>query len=157
MHTTDVLPKLAPAIAEEILERLRAALPLPTPNTPATRAARDESAFFAISGLCPTDAAQASLAALIVAMQAHYLECLRQADLMRQDFKMADRFRAVGQQMMREVRGGLRLLRECQASANKAAAKPRPAMPCTADARRERRSRIRALNLRLIETPPTRH
>ncbi|HME21605.1 MAG TPA: hypothetical protein VKI44_09720 [Acetobacteraceae bacterium] len=180
MRSTHYLPRLPATVAGVLLERLRSALPAPIPDTPENRATRDHDAFAAVAALRPANAADALFATMIVAEQAHASECLRMAGLMRQDSGMADRYRTLGNRMMRESLSSLDLLRTCQAGAAGQAASPppaasppagplrdvslptqgeapRPAAQPATDARQQRAARIRALDLRVIETPPTRH
>jgi hypothetical protein len=166
MRIADYLPGLPATIATTMLEELRAALPLPVPDTPENRAARDHAALIAVAVLHPTNAADLILARSIVAMHAHAADCLRQADTLRHDPRMADRLRTLGNRMTRESLATTALLRTCQADAAKRAARQPPSPPPrilaplprdAADAREQRAARIRALDLRLIETPPTMH
>jgi len=180
MRSTEYLPGLPATIASTLLEQLRSALPAPIPDTPGNRATRDHDAFAAVAALRPDNAADALVATMIVAQQAHASECLRMAGLMGQDPGMADRYRTLGNRMMRDSLSSLDLLRKCQGGAARQAVNPpptafrpagpprdvslptqreapRPAAQPAADARQQRAARIRALDLRVIETPPTRH
>jgi hypothetical protein len=172
MSISDFLPELPATIARTTLEQLRSALPLPIPDTPENRASRDQAAFGAVAALRPANAADAVLAIMIVAAQAHASECLRRADELRHDPRMVGRLRTLANRMMREALSSLDLLRECQRRAPRpAAGRPpapplpgapqcevsRPAPQAADDAAQKRAARIRALDLRVIETPPTRH
>jgi hypothetical protein len=179
MSITNLLPHLPPFIAQHSLDDLRKALPLPIPDTPETREARDRAAFAAVAALRPADAADAMMAVSIVLAQAHAADSMRLAHETR-DPRQAERWRALSRQSMNNVRAGLRLLEKIQASRRKQAVQrqaqaprpdtalchaplpenpprqPPPARPGDT-ARAERESRLRALDLRTIETPSTRH
>src|SRR5271165_4822292 len=102
MRISDYLPSLPAAIASTMLEDLGSALPPPIPDTPENRAIRDHAAFAAIAALRPDNAADAMLATMIVAGQAHASECMRMAGVTRQDFRRADQYRTLAKRMMRE-------------------------------------------------------
>jgi hypothetical protein len=119
---------------------------------------------------------------MIVVADAHAADCLRRADEPGMDAETARRSRTLASALARQVRDALRTYQRHQATRRRsetskqraavtgAAQTPRvvspPASPETlrpvatdlaAEARRERAARIRALDLRVIETPTTMH
>jgi hypothetical protein len=154
MSVADFLPYLAAGIARTMLEQLRTALPLPIPDTPENRDIRDQAAFAAVKALNPTNAADAMLAKSIVAFEAAANDTRRMADETHHDAALAARLRRLAEQLMRQAQSGRNLLRKCQAQP--------PVPPCPRalpDVRAEqaRVARLRALDLRSMETSPTIH
>lgn len=182
MNFTEILPNVPTAAARHLLATLCASLPLPIPNTPAGCAARDEAAIAAVVGLRPRNAAEAMLAVQIVTTDAHAAVCLHFAAQPGQGPELVRRYRAQAAALSREVQIGLRTLLHDQTSRRRSAPAttpgvvagadrwlrdPAPAAPSSAlqpvlidpaaEAKRQRAARIRALDLRVIETPATRH
>lgn len=154
MQVADFLPNIPASVAAALLAQLRAALPRPVPDTPQNREIRDRAAFAAVKALNPTDVAGAMLATMIVAMEAGAQDSFRMADEM-QDFAGAMRMRKLGDRMMREAQRSRNFLRQCQARRPRP---PEPALPGPGNRGNEERAvRPPALDLRLIETPPTIH
>lgn len=154
MPASDLLPAFPAFIANRMLDDLRAILPRPIPDTPENRDIRDRAALAAVKALSPTNAADAMHATLIVAFEAAAKDSQRMADGMGHDVPMAARLRRLADQLMRQAQSSRKLLRKWQAGA---AAHPRPRFCPAARAEQERIARLRASDLRLIETSPTLH
>jgi hypothetical protein len=177
MNITELLPNLSAAVARHLLDTVHGSLPRPIFDTPENRAARDQAAIAAIVGLQPGDAFEAMHAALIVVADA-----LRRADQPGLDAETARRSRTQAGALARQVRDALRTYQRHQATRRRSEASkqpaaitgaghrpyvvsppPSPETPRTgaadlaAEARRQRAARIRALDLRVIETPATMH
>ncbi len=182
MNITELLPNLSAAVARHLLDTVHGSLPRPIFDTPENRAARDQAAIAAIVGLQPGDAFEAMHAALIVVADAHAADSLRRADQPGLDAETARRSRTQAGALARQVRDALRTYQRHQATRRRSEASKQPAAitgaghrpyavspppspetprPGTADlaaeARRQRAARIRALDLRVIETPATMH
>jgi hypothetical protein len=182
MNITDLLPNLSAAVARHLFDTVRGSLPRPILDTPENRAARDKAAIAAIVGLQPGDAFEAMRATLIVVADAHAADCLRRADQPGTDAKTAHRSRTLAGALARQVRDALRTYQSHQASRRRSEAGKQPAVAAglsdqphvvslpasletprpvvtdlAAEASRQRAARIRALDLRVIETPATRH
>jgi hypothetical protein len=182
MNITELFPHLSAAVARHLLETVHGSLPRPILDTPENRAARDQAAIAAIVGLQPGDAFEAMYAAMIVVADAHAADSLRRADQPGMDAATAHRSRTQAGTMAREVRAALRTYQRHQAARRRSEAgklpaaitgaghhphlvsppaspeTPRPvATDLAAEASRQRAARIRALDLRVIETPATMH
>jgi hypothetical protein len=175
MSTTDIHPTLSLAeIIRVNVASMLEALPPCVPDTPENRWARDEFARGAFASLNPNDALEVMLACQIVLLNAHAATCLSEVARPGLDPRFRRRSRAQARSMMRLMRDALRDLQEHQvrradAAAERLLAAPVPPAPTTrppepapvprseADARRQRAARIRELDLRVIETPDTRH
>jgi hypothetical protein len=119
----------------------------------------------------PMDAAQAMLAVQAVLHDAHAMECLRVSSEPGMDVRAILRHRAQATKLMRGADQSRRTLLDIQAmrpipqparqpAAPQEAPRPAAANLVTdreAEARRQRAARIRALDLRVIEIPPTIH
>ena len=138
------LPNLPAYVVSHTLDTLRAALPPPVPDTSKNRAAMEELAVAALVALQPSDAFEAMLATQIVLQEAHAADCLRLAAEHGADPVIARRNRAMAGTMMKLMRSGLRTLRSRQAGRHGAQGTQTPRV-------------VHALDLRVIETPPTRH
>lgn len=177
MELSEYLPLLPADMARYVLEQLRQTLPPPVPDTPEARAEREHRSFCAIAELRPANAADAMLASQIVLASAVAADCLRRAEACGDDVRVANANRSLARQFLREEKAARKLLQQIQ-KANAArkrvpwpikalrpglwerdptAPPPRGAPPLDAKARAERAARIRAIDLRVIETPPTRH
>ena len=171
MRIEELLPTLSPAVASHTLGSLRSALPAPEPDTPERRAARDSLAIATVAAMKPMDAAQAMLAVQAVLHDAHAMECLRVSSEPGMDVRAILRHRAQATKLMRGADQSRRTLLDIQAmrpipqparqpAAPQEAPRPIAANLVTdreAEARRQRAARIRALDLRVIEIPPTIH
>jgi hypothetical protein len=156
------------------LDELSATLPRPIPDTPDARAVRDEIARCMFLALHPVDVLDANFASQIVLLGAHANDSLRIARETAHDPKFARSARAQARSLMRLMRGTLSDLHAHQlARAEAWAGQPHP-VPATsplqrpfpppdppamsdADAKAQRAARIRELDLRVVETPDTRH
>ncbi len=187
MRATEFLPNLPAAVAGETLNTLRATLPPPAIDTPENRDARDVTAMAELAALRPADLVELMVATQIVLAEAHAAACLRLAARPGVDFNIARRNRALAASFSRCSQDERRFLLRRQAAraqpkAGKqpasaprtnpwlrdiarpaAAMAPRPATnlnqttDLAAAARQQRAARIRALDLRVIDIPPTRH
>jgi hypothetical protein len=124
MQTMQTLP---PPIAREAYARLCTLLPPPVPDTPETRADRNEAAMEAVADLVPANAYEARLAVEIVAADAHAMDCLRLAAQHCDVVVTTLRCRAQATAMMRQVRSTRLLLEREQA------ARPRAPAPIAAE------------------------
>ena len=141
----------------------------PTPRTGAPL--RDSLAIATVAAMKPMDAAQAMLAVQAVLHDAHAMECLRVSSEPGMDVRAILRHRAQATKLMRGADQSRRTLLDIQAmrpipqparqpAAPQEAPRPAAANLVTdreAEARRQRAARIRALDLRMIEIPPTIH
>jgi hypothetical protein len=157
------------------LEELSATLPRSIPDTPDARAVRDEIARCMFLALHPADVLDANFASQIVLLGAHANDSLRIARETAHDPKFARSARAQARSLMRLMRGTLSDLHAHQLARAEAWAgqphpvpatslpQPRPFPPpdppamSDADAKAQRAARIRELDLRVVETPDTRH
>ena len=162
---SDLFPDLSASIVSHVLTDLVRALPLPIPDTPENRTARDDKAIAALAALQPRDAAEMMFAVNIIVFEAQALECVRLGQDPATDAHTAGRCRTLGESMLRDVRMQRRGLTRQQARNEARRTKapppppaPRPVLsPRDVEAQRQRAERIRALDLRLIETPSTMH
>jgi len=122
-----VLPNIPEPLSRAICADLIGNLPRPTPDTPEQRALRDERAITALAHYIPENAAEAELAADIVAAEFHAKDALRAATRYVNDLAAADRCRRQHALMMRTMHGGLRALLRLQAERHKAEDANRPA------------------------------
>jgi hypothetical protein len=187
MRATEFLPNLPAAVACETLNTLHATLPPPAVDTPENRDARDATAMAELAALRPADRVELMVATQIVLAEAHAAACLRLAARPGMDFKTASRSRSLAASFLRCSQDERRFLLRRQAArvqpkAGKqpapaprtspwlrdtahlaASTAPRPATnlnqttDLTAEARQQRAARIRALDLRVIDIPMTRH
>jgi hypothetical protein len=157
------------------LEELRATLPRPIPDTPGAREVRDEIARSMFLALNPADVLDANFACQIILLSAHANDSLRIARETAHDPKFSRSARAQARSMMRLMRGTLGDLHAHQLARAEAWAGQPPPVPATsqlqpcpvpppnppatsdADAKAQRAARIRELDLRVVETPDTRH
>jgi hypothetical protein len=123
------IPKLPDPLAREIYAALCTSLPSPASATPEGRASRDERAMTAVAHYLPENAAEAELAAQIVAADFHAKDALRAAAaaLAVEDAPEARRCRAQAASMMRQMHAGVRTLQRMQAEREKAETAMRPA------------------------------
>ena len=126
-----VLPNIPESLSRAICADLIGNLPLPAENTPEQRALRDERAITALAHYIPENAAEAELAADIVAAEFHAKDALRAATRFVNDLAAADRCRRQHALMMRTMHGGLRALLRVQAERHKAEDETVPP-PCCA-------------------------
>jgi hypothetical protein len=122
-----VLPNIPEPLSRAICADLIRNLPAPADNTPEQRALRDERAITALAHYIPENAAEAELAADIVAAEFHAKDALRAATRFVNDLPAADRCRRQHALMMRTMHGGLRALLRLQAERQKAEDANRPA------------------------------
>ena len=164
MRITEILPNLSPAVARHTLDTLLAALPPPVPDTPENRATHDQLAFTAFVSLRPGNPVEAMLAAHVIAFSAQAAHCLRLAAQPGLDPRTARQARTQAGSMTRCEKDALRMLQDSQKarSAVPATWPPAPPEPSqakrrAAEAAKQRAARIRALDLRLIDPPPSIH
>jgi hypothetical protein len=122
-----VLPNIPESLSRAICADLIRNLPAPADNTPEQRTLRDERAITALAHYIPENAAEAELAADIVAAEFHAKDALRAATRFVNDLPAADRCRRQHALMMRTMHGGLRALLRLQAERQKAEDANRPA------------------------------
>jgi hypothetical protein len=122
-----VLPNIPESLSREICADLIGNLPSPADDTPEQRALRDERAITALAHYIPENAAEAELAADIVAAEFHAKDALRGALRFVNDLAAAERCRRQHALMMRTVHSGLRALLRMQAERHKAEDAKRPA------------------------------
>jgi hypothetical protein len=115
-----VLPNIPEPLSRAICADLIGNLPAPADNTPEQHALRDERAITALAHYIPENAAEAELAADIVAAEFHAKDALRAATRFVNDLAAADRCRRQHALMMRTMHGGLRALLRLQAERHKA-------------------------------------
>jgi hypothetical protein len=121
-RTTSAMQTLPPSIAREAYSRICSSLPPPVPDTPETRAARNESAMMAVADLRPATAYEARLAVEIVAADAHVMDSLRLAARHCDEIDATLRCRAQATAMMRQVRSTRLMLEREQMARPKVAA-----------------------------------
>jgi hypothetical protein len=123
------IPNLPDRLTREIYAELCKSLPSPATATPEARASRDARAMTAVAHYLPENAAEAELAAQIVAADFHAKDALRAvvAALAVPDAPEARRSRAQAALMMRQMHAGVRTLQRMQAERVKAEAAMRPA------------------------------
>jgi hypothetical protein len=109
-----VLPNIPEALSRAICVDLIGKLPSPAEDTPEQRALRDERAITAFAHYIPENAAEAELAADIVAAEFHAKDALRGAIRFVNDLAAAERCRRQHALMMRTMHGGLRVLLRLQ-------------------------------------------
>lgn len=154
---------------------MRATLPRPIPDTPYGREVRDEIARCMFLALHPADVLDATFACQIILLNAHADDSLRIAREAVHDPKFARSARAQARsrmRLMRDTLGDLHARQLARAAAQAGRPQPAPATtllqprpvpppnpPATsdADAKAPRAARIRELDLRVVETPDTRH
>jgi hypothetical protein len=160
----DLFPNLPASVVSHAFADLMRILPPPTPDTPENRVARDDKAIAELAALQPRDAAEMMFAVNIIACEAHGLDCIRLAQDFATDPQTARRCRTLAESMLREARIQRRDLKRRQADTERRRTKappPPPPVPVLSprdvEAQRQRAERIRALDLRLIETPSTMH
>jgi hypothetical protein len=119
------LPNLPPAVSREVHTNLRDALPAPVPDTPESRADREETAMAAVTALHPNDALEALLAAQVIIVDYQAKDCFRTAKLPGLDPKAISECRVRGNALLRLMQSGTRLLQRTQAKAAKAEAEQR--------------------------------
>src|SRR5271166_2745657 len=122
------IPNLPDPLARAIYAELCTWLPSPATATPEARASRDERAMTAVAHYLPENAAEAQLAAQIVAADFHAKDALRAAAaaLAVDDAPEARRCRAQAASMMRQMHAGVRTLQRMQAERHKAEDALRP-------------------------------
>src|SRR5215472_4007504 len=122
------IPNLPDPLARAIYAELCTLLPSPATATPEGRASRDERAMTAVAHYLPENAAEAELAAQIVAADFHAKDALRSAAaaLAVDDAPEAGRCRAQAASMMRQMHAGVRTLQRMQAERHKAEDALRP-------------------------------
>jgi len=164
MRITEILPNLSPDVARYTLDTLLAALPPPVPDTPENRAKHAELTFAAFASLRPANPVEAMLAAQVLASSAQVAYLLRLAAQPGLDPRTARQARTQAGSMARCERDALRMLQDSQKarSAVPATWPPAPPEPTQAERRaaeaaKQRAARIRALDLRLIDPPPSIH
>ena len=132
-----------------------ATLPAPIPDTPEIRAARITYAMQAFVALNPADAADAKLAQFVVVAELTAAWC-------KQRIMQPDITPKLARSFARQAESMLKFARSTRRTVFKSEPPPAPAAPTPQDKRAaaanaERAARIRALDLRLIDTPPTMH
>src|SRR6185295_755518 len=121
------LPDLPPSVTLEVLYTLETSMPPPVGARAEEREARMEMALAMVAALHPADAFEASLAAQVVAADAHAKDCLRLAVGPEQDAETARRCRGQAAAMMRLMQSGLRALQRTQAMREASATSANPA------------------------------
>ena len=114
-----VLPNIPESLSRAICADLIGKLPAPADDTPEQLALRDERAITALAHYIPENAAEAELAADIVAAQFHAKDALRGAVRYGDDLAAAERCRRQHALMMRTMHSGLRALLLMQAERRK--------------------------------------
>ena len=122
-----VLPNIPESLSRAICADLIGKLPSPADDSPEQRALRDERAITALAHYIPENAAEAELAADIVAAEFHAKDALRGALRFVNDLAAAERCRRQHALMMRTMHSGLRALLRMQAERHKAEDANRPA------------------------------
>ena len=130
------IPNLPAAIALETYASLCGSLPPPVPDTPESRAARDDGAMQAVAVLRPANAFEARLAVDVIAADAHAKDSLRLAAKYHADLSAMVKCRAQFALMMRQMHSALRTLQRMQAArqnadAASAATEERRTQPAT--------------------------
>jgi hypothetical protein len=156
--TTRRLPHLSEAILDNAVTTFIETLPIPIPDTPDNRAERVAYAIEAFVALNPANAADAALAQLIVVAEITAAWCKQRIMLPDITPDLARRFARQAESMLKYARTSRRMMFKSKPPPPQLS----PAAPNTQDKRAaaanaERAARIRALDLRLIVTPPTMH
>jgi hypothetical protein len=137
MRVTNLLPNLPRYLVNQTLDTLIATLPLPRPDTPETRDARDAAAIAELVALEPADALELILAARVIVVDAHVLDCHDRADRLVWDDQLALRLRRLAASMQRGGDDSRRLLLQRRAARDKsvmAKTGKAPARPVTSPA-----------------------
>ena len=108
------IPNLPDPLAREIYAELCSLLPSPAAATSEARASRDERAMTAVAHYLPENAAEAELAADIVAAEFRAKDALRCANRFPNDLAAVERCLRQHALMMRTMHGGLRALLRLQ-------------------------------------------
>jgi hypothetical protein len=109
-----LLPNIPEALSRAICACLIGNLPPPAEDTPEQRALRDERAITALAHYIPENAAEAELAADIVAAEFRAKDALRCANRFPNDLAAIERCLRQHALMMRTMHGGLRVLLRLQ-------------------------------------------
>jgi hypothetical protein len=110
-----VVPNIPEHLSRAICADLIGKLPSPADDSPEQLALRDERAITALAHYIPENAAEAELAADIVAAEFHAKDALRSAARSRNDPAETERCRRQHALMMRTMHSGLRTLLRIQA------------------------------------------
>src|SRR4051812_28408294 len=132
MDIPEAFSHLPEFVVRHTLATLAAALPPPVPDSPAARATSEWLAVAALIPVRPADAFEISHAAVLIAADAHAMECLRLAVQPGLDIQMVRRYQSQAASLMNVTRSGLKLLEGIQAKRRKvaaAAARPAPRSP----------------------------
>ena len=121
-----VLPNIPEPLSRAICADLIGNLPPPAEDTPEQRALRDERAITALAHYIPENAAEAELAADIVAAEFRAKDALRCANHFCNDLAAVERCHRQHALMMRTMHGGLRVLLRLQAERHKLEDAKRP-------------------------------
>jgi hypothetical protein len=121
------IPNIPDSIAREIYAELCRSLPPPPDDTPERRAVREQQATITVGHLLPENAAEATLAAQVVATQFHARDALQAASAPGIDPDKLRQCRAQAASMMRQADSGIRTLLRMQAERQKAEDAARPA------------------------------
>ena len=121
------IPNLPDTIARELYAELCRSLPPPPDDTPERCAIREQHAMTTVAHLLPENAAEATLAANIVAAQFHARDALQAASTPGIDQDKLRQCRAQAASMMRQADSGIRTLLRMQAERQKAEDAARPA------------------------------
>ena len=121
-----VVPNIPEPLSRAICAELIGSLPAPANDSPEQRALRDERAITALAHYLPENAAEAELAADIVAAEFHAKDALRDATRYFNDLGATERCRRQHALMMRTMHSGLRTLQRMQAERQKAEDAMRP-------------------------------
>ena len=121
-----VLPNIPEPLSRAICACLIGNLPPPAEDTPEQRALRDERAITALAHYIPENAAEAELAADIVAAEFRAKDALRCANRFPNDLAAVERCHRQHALMMRTMHGGLRVLLRLQAERHKLEDAKRP-------------------------------
>lgn len=160
MSVAKLLSHLPTDLLRRALADLHSNLPPPASDTSEARADWFDMAVTEFAALCPIDETEAMLVSLVVGAHAHARSSLYLADRAT-DRKTADRARAVARKLIGMAQADLLWIQNRRRQAWAASQSPEPASthtaPPAADARQRRAERIRALDLRLVEPPETRH
>jgi len=140
MNVTEALPNLPAPIACQIGHVLIASLPAPRGDTPECRADRDTAAIAAVAALRPANAFEALLAADIVGVSAHAMDCLRLAVQPGQAVEETLRIRARAGSLMHQMQAQLRSLQRIQAERELADARSHVVVPLPVRAKATRRA-----------------
>ncbi len=123
-----VVPNIPEPLSRAICADLIRNLPTPPDDSPEQRALRDERAITALAHFIPENAAEAELAADIVAAEFHAKDALRGAARYFNDLAAAERCRRQHALMMRTMHSGLRALLRMQADRRKVEDARHPAL-----------------------------